>query len=117
MARTKSKTPICKERLLQVLVNGGPITKRQIELTMQYKYMYRIPAELWKLKSMGAVIKSHKKGRDVYAYELLNVDEMKKVLSDMGYGTLPLVKDDSQIKNLGDLKAESKQEEAETVTE
>ena len=104
MSRTKSNKPVRKERLLMVLTNGGVITKKQIEDTMQYKAMYRIPTELWKLKNMGAVIRSHKDGRTVIGYELLNVDEMKALLKAEGFDTLPLVTDKS-IKKLGDLKA------------
>ena len=105
MARIKSGKPIRKERLLQVLANGGVITKRQIELTMQYQAMYRIPTELWKLKKMGAIVKSHKDGRTVVGYELLNVDEMKKLLASLGFDTLPLVSDENDVKALSDLKA------------
>ena len=105
MARIKSGKPIRKERLLQVLANGGVITKRQIELTMQYKAMYRIPTELWKLKKMGAIVKSHKDGRTVVGYELLNVDEMKKLLTKSGFDVLPLVSDENDVKALSDLNA------------
>ena len=105
MARIKSGKPIRKERLLQVLANGGLITKRQIELTMQYQAMYRIPTELWKLKKMGAIVKSHKDGRTVVGYELLNVDEMKKLLAQSGFDTLPLVSDENDVKALSDLNA------------
>jgi hypothetical protein len=104
MSRTKSNKPVRKERLLMVLTNGGVITKKQIEDTMQYKAMYRIPTELWKLKNLGAVIRSHKDGRTVIGYELLNVDEMKALLKAEGFDTIPLVTDAS-IKKLGDLKA------------
>lgn len=105
MARSKSSKPIRKERLLQVLANGGVITKRQIKLTMKYEAMYRIPTELWKLKKMGAIVKSHKQGRSVVGYELLNVDEMKKFLVDRGFDVLPLVSDENDVKSLGDLNA------------
>ena len=105
MARIKSGKPIRKERLLQVLANGGLITKRQIELTMQYQAMYRIPTELRKLKKMGAIVKSHKDGRTVVGYELLNVDEMKKLLAQSGFDVLPLVSDDDDVKALSDLNA------------
>jgi hypothetical protein len=91
MSRTKSNNPVRKERLLMVLTNGGVITKKQIEDTMQYKAMYRIPTELWKLKNMGAVIRSHKDGRTVIGYELLNVNEMKALLKAEGFDTIPLV--------------------------
>jgi hypothetical protein len=122
MSRTKTNKPVRKERLLMILTNGGVITKKQIEDTMQYKAMYRIPTELWKLKNMGAVIRSHKDGRTVIGYELLNVDEMKALLKAEGFDTIPLVihngvvvdggarkraQDaiDASIKKLGDLKA------------
>ena len=122
MSRTKTNKPVRKERLLMVLTNGGVITKKQIEDTMQYKAMYRIPTELWKLKNMGAVIRSHKDGRTVIGYELLNVDEMKALLKAEGFDTIPLVihngvvvdggkrlkaVTDASIKKLGDLKAKN----------
>ena len=120
MSGTKTNKPVRKERLLMVLTNGGVITKKQIEDTMQYKAMYRIPTELWKLKNLGAVIRSHKDGRTVIGYELLNVDEMKALLKAEGFETIPLVIHngvvvdggkrlkavaDASIKKLGDLKA------------
>lgn len=105
MARTKSTKPVRKERLLQVLTNGGVITKKQIEDTMKYKAMYRISTELWKLKNMGAVVKSHKDGRNVIGYELINVDEMKALLKKLGFDTLPLVTESKAVQSLGDLKA------------
>jgi len=113
MSRTKSNKPVRKERLLMVLTNGGVITKKQIEDTMQYKAMYRIPTELWKLKNLGAVIRSHKDGRTVIGYELLNVDEMKALLKAEGFETIPLVTD-SSIKKLGDLKAKKSPVKVET---
>ena len=115
MSRTKSNKPVRKERLLMVLTNGGVITKKQIEDTMQYKAMYRIPTELWKLKNMGAIIRSHKDGRTVIGYELLNVDEMKALLKAEGFETIPLVTDAS-IKKLGDLKAKKSSAKVKTPT-
>jgi len=115
MSRTKSNKPVRKERLLMVLTNGGVITKKQIEDTMQYKAMYRIPTELWKLKNLGAVIRSHKDGRTVIGYELLNVDEMKALLKTEGFETIPLVTD-SSIKKLGDLKAKKSSAKVKTPT-
>ena len=122
MSGTKTNKHVRKERLLMVLTNGVVITKKQIEDTMQYKAMYRIPTELWKLKNLGAVIRSHKDGRTVIGYELLNVDEMKALLKAEGFETIPLVIHnrvvvdggkrlkavaDASIKKLGDLKAKT----------
>ena len=74
-----------------VLANGGVISKEQIGATMQYDAMYRISTEMWWLKKQGAVVKTHKTGREVSGYELVNVKEMVKVLKDRGFAPLPLV--------------------------
>lgn len=85
------KEPRRWERLLMVLANGGIISKEQIGATMQYDAMYRISTEMWWLKVQGAVVKTHKTGRTVSGYELVNVKEMIKVLKDRGFAPLPLV--------------------------
>jgi len=91
MARTISANPRRWERLLMVLANGGVISKEQIGATMQYDAMYRISTEMWWLKKQGAVVKTHKTGREVTGYELVNVKEMVKVLKDRGFAPLELV--------------------------
>jgi hypothetical protein len=85
------KEPRRWERLLMVLANGGIITKEQIGATMQYDAMYRISTEMWWLKKQGAVVKTHRSGRAVVGYELMNVKEMVKVLKDRGFSPLELV--------------------------
>jgi hypothetical protein len=85
------KEPRRWERLLMVLANGGIISKEQIGATMQYDAMYRISTEMWWLKVQGAVVKTHKTGRTVSGYELVNVKEMIKVLKDRGFAPLDLV--------------------------
>jgi len=91
MARTISKNPRRWERLLMVLANGGVISKDQIGATMQYESMYRISTEMWALKVQGAIVKTHKTGREVTGYELVNVKEMIKLLKDRGFAPLELV--------------------------
>ena len=91
MARTISKNPRRWERLLMVLANGGVISKDQIGATMQYESMYRISTEMWALKVQGAIVKTHKTGREVTGYELVNVKEMVKLLKDRGFAPLELV--------------------------
>lgn len=91
MARTISKNPRRWERLLMVLANGGVISKEQIGATMQYDAVYRLSTEMWWLKKQGAVVKTHKTGREVTGYELVNVKEMIKVLKDRGFAPLELV--------------------------
>ena len=91
MARTISANPRRWERLLMVLANGGVISKEQIGATMQYDAVYRLSTEMWWLKKQGAVVKTHKTGREVTGYELVNVKEMVKVLKDRGFSPLELV--------------------------
>ncbi len=91
MARTISKNPRRWERLLMVLANGGVISKEQIGATMQYDAMCRISTEMWALKVQGAIVKTHKTGREVTGYELVNVKEMIKLLKDRGFAPLELV--------------------------
>ena len=91
MARTISKNPRRWERLLMVLANGGVISKEQIGATMQYDAVYRLSTEMWWLKKQGAVVKTHKTGREVSGYELVNVKEMIKLLKDRGFAPLELV--------------------------
>lgn len=85
MPRGKSSNPNTWEKILMVLVNGGVITKDQIESTIGYKHMYRISTELWKIKTRGGVIKTIKDGRKTVGYELMNVDDMMKLLSDRNF--------------------------------
>jgi hypothetical protein len=129
MARGKSKNPKTFEKILMVLVNGGVITKEQIEATIGYKHMYRISTELWKIKTRGGVIKTVKDGRKTVGYELNNVKEMMKYLSDRGFSSTqisdtpvastvsaPKVKKTKEkVAKLSDLNAEKSVEELEIV--
>lgn len=109
MARIKSSEPIRSERLLMALGNGGIISLKEIEDTMGYSNMYRISAEVYCLKLNGCVIKSHKTGRKVTGYELLNVQEaIDKLLTPRGLAVAPIVGRDAGISKLVDLKAKTK---------
>ena len=108
MARTKSSKPLRFERLLMVLANGGPVTLKEIEDTMDYHCMNRISAEIYVLKEKerGGVIKVHKQGRKVVAYELVNTQEMiDKHLTPRGFDVKPIVGRDADISNLAELNA------------
>lgn len=111
MARTKSSKPLRWERLLTVLANGGLVTLKEIEDTMDYHNMYRISAEIYVLKEKdrGGIIKVHKDGRKVAGYELMNVQEMiDKHLTPRGLSVVPIVGRDAGIAKLTDLKAKTK---------
>jgi hypothetical protein len=109
MARGKSNKPQRWERLLMVLGNGGMVTLKEIEDTMEYSNMYRISAEVYilKEKERGGVIKTHKQGRKVIGYELINTQEMiEKHLTPRGFDLKPIVGRTDNIEKLSDLKSE-----------
>lgn len=87
---TKRKDARRHELILQVLVNGGVVTKDEIEQTTQYEAMYRLSAVMWWLKRHGAVIRVHKDGRKVVGYELMNVADMTKMLDARGLAAIPI---------------------------
>ena len=110
---SKSGKPIRWERLLMVLGNGGVVTLKEIEDTMEYAHMYRISCEMYILKepARGGIIKVHKQGRKVVAYELINAQELvDKFLTPKGLTVTPIVGRESGINKLADLdaKAETK---------
>jgi hypothetical protein len=109
MARGKSNKPQRWERLLMVLGNGGMVTLKEIEDTMEYSNMYRISAEVYilKEKERGGVIKTHKQGRKVIGYELINTQEMiEKHLTPRGFDLKPIVGRTDNIEKLADLKSD-----------
>jgi len=102
----KSGKPVRWERLLMVLGNGGIVTLKEIEDTMEYRAMNRISAEIVTLKYNGGVIKTHKDGRNVVGYELVNAKEMVDTkLTPRGFAVKPIVGRDNGIRNLSDLNA------------
>jgi hypothetical protein len=106
--RTKPGKALRWERLLMALANGGPVTLQEIEDTMDYHNMNRISCEIHiiKQKERGGVVKVHKQGRKVVAYELVNVQEMiDKHLTPFNFSVTPIVGRDT-INSLSDLNAE-----------
>ena len=107
MARTKSGTPVRSDRLLMVLCNGGVVSLKEIEDTMDYHNMYRISCEVYCIKLGGGIVKTHKEGRKVVAYELVNPQEMiDKMLTPKGFSVVPIVGRDG-INSLNDLNAKA----------
>jgi hypothetical protein len=84
MARTKAKSAKSWERLIMLMVKGGPVTKQDIENNIEYDFMYRLSSLMFEIKLHGGVIKVQKDGRKVVSYELINIDEMKKYLTNRG---------------------------------
>ena len=107
MARTKSGTPVRSDRLLMILCNGGKVTLKEIQDTMEYPNMYRISCEIYCIKLGGGIVKTHKEGRKVVAYELVNPQEMiDKMLTPKGFSVTPIVGRDA-ISSLNDLNAKA----------
>lgn len=106
MARIKSGKPVRSDRLLMILANGGKVTLQEIEDTMQYSNMYRISCEVYCIKLNGGVVKTHKDGRKVVGYELINTQEMiDKMLTPKGFSVTPIVGRESVVQSLSDLNA------------
>lgn len=112
MARTKAKDAKSWERLIMLMVKGGPVTKKDIEKNINYDFMYRLSSLIFEIKLHGGVIKVQKDGRKVVSYELVNIDEMKKYLAGRGFGTTSV----NKLSDLAAKPAKSKKTSAEVAT-
>lgn len=67
------------EKVLVTLLSGKPVSPDEIRAcfagTDQEKVMYRISTNIWNCRLDGAIIKVHKDGRKVTAYQLVNYEE------------------------------------------
>lgn len=106
MPRGKSKDPKPWERLLQVMVNGEPIQKDQVQSAINYDFMYRMSSLVLEIKLHGGTIKVVKDGRKVVSYQLLNPTEMMKYLSDRGFSPIQMTAKVDKVEKLADLKSE-----------
>ena len=102
---TKTKTVRLKpfEKMLNVMISGKPVTKEEFETLLGNEIMmYRISTYIWHIKTIAdGTVKVIKDGRKVAAYQLMNVDTVKKYLEDNGV----LLSKTSQVKKLEDLGA------------
>ena len=106
MARTKKSKAKPWERLLMLLVNGGSFSKEQIMEKIDYPYEYRLSTIIYDVKMNGGVIRTHKDGRKVSGYELVNIDEMTKLLEDRNFSAMKL----DNVETLAELGAEKIEE-------
>lgn len=104
MARGKAKDSKSWERLLTLMVNGGPFTKEMITDSIDYDYMYRLSSLIFEIKLHGGTVKVVKDGRKVVSYELVNIDTMMKYLTKRGF--VPMQVKGKKITKLVDLQAE-----------
>lgn len=67
------------EKITQVLLSGKPVSPDEIRQvfagTDQEKVMYRLSTNIYNIRLDGGIIKVHKNGRTVTAYQLVNFDE------------------------------------------
>lgn len=131
MPRGKSNKLKPYEKLLTIMVSGKPVTVEEIDTLLgQEIYMYRLSTYMWHIKTnVNGVVKAIKDGRRVTAYQLMNVDEVKKSMDRTGVtksGFVPgqTQKKDSTAKTankpvskLTDLKAKPASKKAKTKVE
>jgi hypothetical protein len=104
---TKTKIVRLKpfEKMLNVMLSGNPVTKEEFETLLGNEIMmYRISTYIWHIKTIAnGTVKVIKDGRKVSAYQLMNVEPVKKYLEDNGV----LLSKTSQVKKLEDLGAKT----------
>ena len=67
------------EKIAVVLLSGKPVTPEEIQAvfkgTDQEKVLYRLSTNIYNIRKDGGIVKVHKKGRTVEAYQLVNYTE------------------------------------------
>ncbi len=67
------------EKITQVLLSGKPVTPDEIRSvfvgTDQEKVLYRLSTNIYNIRKDGGIVKVHKEGRRVSAYQLVNFTE------------------------------------------
>ena len=67
------------EKICQVLLSGNPVTPEEIKVvftgTDQEAVLYRLSTNIYNIRKDGGIVKVHKTGRKVTAYQLMNRDE------------------------------------------
>lgn len=86
MPRGPSKKLKPFQKIAVVLLSGKEVTVEEIDTLLgQEIHMYRLSTYMWLLKvKTNAIIKSVRDGQRVVAYQLVNVDEVKKYLDGTG---------------------------------
>jgi hypothetical protein len=111
MARGKSSKLKPFEKLLTIMVSGKPVTIEEIDATLGKEiYMYRLSTYMWHIKvHANGVVRPVKDGRKVTAYQIVNVDEVKKFLDRTGVSKSGFVAGSIEkkpsVSKLADLKA------------
>ena len=76
------------QKAIVVLTQGGVFSAEKLCEEMEYDCVYRVSNVLLDTKIFaGAVIKSVRDGRKVVGYELVNIDEMKKLIASGAFAS------------------------------
>lgn len=80
MSRTIRKGKINRhEKITQVLLSGKPVSPDEIKAvftgTDQESVLYRLSTNIYNIRKDGGIVKVHKNGRTVTAYQLVNFNE------------------------------------------
>lgn len=95
------------QKVLTVMISGKPVTIEELDTLLGKEiYMYRISTYMWHIKTVAnGVIRPVKDGRKVTAYQLINVEEMKKYMHRVGI-KVPVTK----LQELGAEQVETEQQ-------
>ena len=67
------------EKITQVLLSGKPVSPHEIRAvfagTDQESVLYRLSTNIYNIRLDGGIVKVHKDGRKVTAYQLVNFEE------------------------------------------
>lgn len=86
------------EKVLMLMLSGEPITKTEIMSKHNELFEYRMSHYIANNRTVfDAVVKVHKNGKKVIAYQLMNVDKVKQKMIQMGILKAPIQK----IEDLG----------------
>lgn len=116
MARIKNGSLKQHEKILIQMLSGKPVTVKEIDDVLGKEIeMYRISAYILGIKyDYKGVIKTAKNGRNVISYQLVNVDEVKKLFETKHPNTVSKI---IQVTKLSDLSAKPVERNKEKVQE
>jgi hypothetical protein len=70
------------EKITQVLLSGKPVSPDEIHAvfkgTDQEAVLYRLSTNIYNIRRDGGIVKVHKTGRKVTAYQLVNFEQFDK---------------------------------------
>lgn len=84
----KQRKPNGWQRVLMTIQDGGVYTKNDLDTLLADKkiHMYRMANYMLDIKlTTKGIIKSHKDGRKVVAYQIMNPEVVQKYLADKGF--------------------------------